>query len=151
MLRFWIREKFFSVAKYCVSPFISFEVEFEEGISKKDLSNPKTIYALPNKSVSELVALDKYTNKQNIASPIESFEETNLPRFIRLIPPKFDIGAQKIKRFLPENLPEILSLEDEKIILIPVSLYWGMHPDKQKSFFNYSNSSSFAIIKQVYI
>ena len=145
MLRFWIRDRFFSAVKYCVSPFISFEVEFEEGISKKDLSNPKTIYALPNKSVSELVALDKYTNKQNIASPIESFEETNLPRFIRLIPPKFDIGAQKIKRFLPENLPEILSLEDEKIILIPVSLYWGMHPDKQKSFFKIVFSQSWAV------
>jgi len=145
MLRFWIRKKYFSVAKYCVSPFISFEVEFEEGISKKDLSNPKTIYALPNKSVSELVALDKCTNKQNIASPIESFEETNLPRFIRLMPPKFDIGAQKIKRYLPENLPEILSLEDEKIILIPVSLYWGMHPDKQKSFFKIVFSQSWAV------
>ena len=84
MLRFWIRDRFFSAVKYCVSPFISFEVEFEEGISEKDLSNPKTIYALPNKSVSELVALDKYTNKQNIASPIESFEEVNLQRFIRL-------------------------------------------------------------------
>ena len=145
MLRFWIRDRFFSAVKYCVSPFISFEVEFEEGISEKDLSNPKTIYALPNKSVSELVALDKYTNKQNIASPIESFEETNLQRFIRLIPPKFDIGAQKIKRFLPENLPEILSLEDEKIILIPVSLYWGMHPDKQKSFFKIVFSQSWAV------
>ena len=145
MLRFWIRDRFFSAVKYCVSPFISFEVEFEEGISEKDLSNPKTIYALPNKSVSELVALDKYTNKQNIASPIESFEETNLQRFIRLIPPKFDIGAQKIKRFLPENLPQILSLEDEKIILIPVSFYWGMHPDKQKSFFKIVFSQSWAV------
>ena len=145
MLRFWIRDRFFSAVKYCVSPFISFEVEFEEGISEKDLNNPKTIYALPNKSVSELVALDKYTNKQNIASPIESFEETNLQRFIRLIPPKFDVGAQKIKRFLPENLPQILSLEDEKIILIPVSFYWGMHPDKQKSFFKIVFSQSWAV------
>ena len=145
MLRFWIRDRFFSAVKYCVSPFISFEVDFEEGISEKDLSNPKTIYALPNKSVSELVALDKYTSKQNIASPIESFEETNLQRFIRLIPPKFDVGAQKIKRFLPENLPQILSLEDEKIILIPVSFYWGMHPDKQKSFFKIVFSQSWAV------
>ena len=145
MLRFWIRDRFFSAVKYCVSPFISFEVEFEEGISEKDLSNPKTIYALPNKSVSELIALDKYTNNQNIASPIESFEETNLQRFIRLIPPKFDVGAQKIKRFLPENLPQILSLEDEKIILIPVSFYWGMHPDKQKSFFKIVFSQSWAV------
>ena len=83
MLRFWIREKFFLAVKYCVSPLIGFEVEFEEGISKEDLNNPKVIYALPNKSISELVALDKYTNKQNIASPIESFEDTNLQRFIR--------------------------------------------------------------------
>ena len=145
MLKFWMREKFFSVVKYCVSPFISFEVEFEEGISEKDLSNPKTIYALPNKSVSELVALDKYTDKQNTVSPIEGFEETNLQRFIRLIPPKFDIGTQKIKRFLPENLPEILSLDDEKIILIPVSFYWGMHPDKQKSFFKIVFSQSWTV------
>ena len=145
MLRFWIREKFFSAVKYCFSPFISFEVEFEEGISEKDLTNPKIIYALPNKSVTELVALDKYTNKQNTASPIESFEETNLQRFIRLIPPKFDIGTQKIKRFLPENLPEILSLDDEKIILIPVSFYWGMHPDKQKSFFKIVFSQSWTV------
>ena len=145
MLKFWIREKFFSVVKYCVSPFIRFEVEFEEGITEKDLTNPKTIYALPNKSVSELVALDKYTDKQNTVSPIEGFEETNLQRFIRLIPPKFDIGTQKIKRFLPENLPEILSLDDEKIILIPVSFYWGMHPDKQKSFFKIVFSQSWTV------
>ena len=145
MLKFWIREKFFSVVKYCVSPFIRFEVEFEEGISEKDLTNPKTIYALHNKSVSELVALDNYTDKQNIVSPIEGFEETNLQRFIRLIPPKFDIGTQKIKRFLPENLPEILSLDDEKIILIPVSFYWGMHPDKQKSFFKIVFSQSWTV------
>ena len=145
MLKFWIREKFFSVVKYCFSPFIRFEVEFEEGITEKDLTNPKTIYALPNKSVSELVALDKYTDKQNTVSPIESFEETNLQRFIRLIPPKFDIGTQKIKRFLPENLPEILSLDDEKIILIPVSFYWGMHPDKQKSFFKIVFSQSWTV------
>ena len=145
MLKFWIREKFFSVVKYCISPFIRFEVEFEEGISEKDLTNPKTIYALPNKSVSELVALDKYTDKQNTVSPIEGFEETNLQRFIRLIPPKFDIGTQKIKRFLPENLPEILSLDDEKIILIPVSFYWGMHPDKQKSFFKIVFSQSWTV------
>ena len=145
MLKFWIREKFFSVVKYCVSPFIRFEVEFEEGISEKDLTNPKIIYALRNKSVSELVALDKYTDKQNTVSPIEGFEETNLQRFIRLIPPKFDIGTQKIKRFLPENLPEILSLDDEKIILIPVSFYWGMHPDKQKSFFKIVFSQSWTV------
>ena len=145
MLKFWIREKFFSVVKYCVSPFIRFEVEFEEGFSEKDLTNPKTIYALPNKSVSELVALDKYTDKQNTVSPIEGFEETNLQRFIRLIPPKFDIGTQKIKRFLPENLPEILSLDDKKIILIPVSFYWGMHPDKQKSFFKIVFSQSWTV------
>ena len=145
MLKFWIREKFFSVVKYCVSPLIRFEVEFEEGITEKDLTNPKTIYALPNKSVSELVALDKYTDKQNTVSPIEGFEETNLQRFIRLIPPKFDIGTQKIKRFLPENLPEILSLDDEKIILIPVSFYWGMHPDKQKSFFKIIFSQSWTV------
>ena len=104
MLRFWFRERVFSVVKYCISPFIRFEAEFEEGISEKDLNKVKTIYALPNKSISELVALDKYTNKLNAPSPKEYFEETSLQRYIRLIPPKFNIGEQRIKRFLPQNV-----------------------------------------------
>ena len=77
MLKLWIREIFFLVVKYCVSPFIRYEVEFEEGVSERDLTNTKTIYALPNKSVSELVALDKYTDKQNTVSPIERHRYEN--------------------------------------------------------------------------
>ncbi len=145
MLRFWFRERVFSVVKYCVSPFIRFEVEFDEGISEKDLNKVKNIYALPNKSISELVALDKYTNKLNAPSPKEYFEETSLQRYICLIPPKFNIGEQKIKRFLPQNLPEILTLEDDEVILVPVSFYWGIHPDKQRSFFKIVFSQSWAV------
>ena len=145
MLRFWFRERVFSVVKYCVSPFIRFEVEFEEGISEKDLNKVKNIYALPNRSISELVALDKYTNKLNAPSPKEYFEETSLQRYICLIPPKFNIGEQKIKRFLPQNLPEILTLEDDEVILVPVSFYWGIHPDKQRSFFKIAFSQSWAV------
>ena len=145
MLRNWFKERVFSVVKYCISPFISFEVEFERGISEKDLANVKTIFALPDNSISELVALDKYANKLGIPSPIETIEGSNLLKFIYLIRPKFDINEQKIKRFLPQNLLKILNKEDNQISLVPVSFYWGMHPDKQKSFFKIVFSQSWTV------
>ncbi len=145
MLRLWISEIIFLGVKFCLTPFIKYEVEFEEGVSKELLNKSKVIYAFPEYSVSELVALDKYTNQLNIPSPVENFTPSGLKKFICLIRPRFDISEQKIKRFLPQNLPEILDLDDNDIELIPVSFYWGMHPEKQRSFFKILFSQSWTV------
>ena len=145
MLRFWFRESIFSVVKYCISPFIKFEIEFEEHISEEDLKESKTIYALPDNSISELVALDKYTSQLKISSPIETSRKTGLQKFICLIRPRFDVNDQRIKRYLPQNLYQILNSDDTEIRLIPVSFYWGMHPDKQKSFFKILFAQSWTV------
>lgn len=142
MLRFWIKESVFSVVRLLISPFIHFEVEFEEGVSEKNLGEDHIFYALPENSISELVALDKYTKKLKTASPIGRAKNSNLQNFVCLIRPAFDPAEQKVKRPLPQNLPEILNLKSENIKLLPVSFYWGMHPDKQRSLFKILFSQS---------
>ena len=43
------------------------------------------------------------------------------------------------------NQDKILNKEDNQISLVPVSFYWGMHPDKQKSFFKIVFSQSWTV------
>ena len=144
MFTFWLKEIVFLIAKYCITPFIKYEVEFEKGVSAKDLTKEKVVFALPDNSISELVALDNYTQNINSPSPRKKFLSSNAESFICLIKPRFDVKEQKVKRFLPKNLPEILQLNDDEITLMPVSFYWGMHPDKQRSFFKIIFSQSWA-------
>ena len=144
MLRFWIKESIFSGVRLCFSPFIRFEIEFEEGITEEDLQETDIFYALPENSISELVALDKYTKKLKVASPVDKAKGGNLQNFICLIRPTFDPVEQKIRRPLPQNLPEIIKLKSDSIQLVPVSFYWGNHPDKQRSLFKIIFSQSWA-------
>ena len=134
MLRFWLKERFFSLVRLLVNPLIKYEIEFEEGFTKEELIKKNPIYAIPEYSVSELIALEKFASESNVNSPLDKFKEYNLQNFISLQRPRFDISEQKVKRFPPKNLDQLLITGDEAYIL-PVSFYWGMHPDKQRSFF----------------
>ena len=54
MLRFWIKESVFSVVRLFISPFIRYELEFEEGTTEKILGEDQVFYALPENSISYL-------------------------------------------------------------------------------------------------
>mgnify|MGYP001217768456 CR=1 FL=1 len=144
MLRFWIKESVFSAVRLCTSPFIKFQVEFEDGVSEKNLHESEVFFALPENSISDLVALDKYTESLNVASPIGRSNISSLQNFICLIRPVYDPLKGKIKRPLPQNLSEIINLESENIKLLPVSFYWGKHPEKQRSIFKILFSQSWS-------
>ncbi len=144
MLRFWLKERFFSLVRLLVNPLIKYEIEFEEGFTKEELRKKKPIYAIPEYSVSELIALEKFASESNINSPLDKFKGYNFQNFISLQRPRFDISEQKVKRFSPKNLDQLLITGGEAYIL-PVSFYWGMHPDKQRSFFKILFSQSWAV------
>ena len=75
-------------------------------------------------------------NHENQApSPLDKLTSSNIERFICLKDPTYIISEQKIKRQNPENLKEILDLQKEKLLIVPVSFTWGKHPDKQQSIF----------------
>ena len=135
MLRFWISERVFTVVKFCLTPFIKCEIEFEEGISIKNLTEDNIYYALPENSLIDLAALDLYTSDTQTISPINRNKHTGLHSFICLFRPAFNPSEQKIRRKLPHNLKEILASTSQDAKFLPVSFYWGMHPEKQKSIF----------------
>ena len=83
MLRFWIKERVFSVVKYCLSPLIQFEIEFDEGVSIKNLTKPDIYYALPENSIIDLIALDIFTNSIKVTSPLGGLNKKNLQNFHR--------------------------------------------------------------------
>ena len=142
MLRFWIKERVFSVVKYCLSPLIQFEIEFDEGVSIKNLTKPDIYYALPENSIIDLIALEIFTNSIKVTSPLGELNKKNLQNFICLSRPTFDPIEQKIKRKLPENLSNIIIQKSIETAFLPVSFYWGMHPEKQKSLFKIIFSQS---------
>ena len=84
MLRFWLKERFFSLVRLLVNPLIKYEIEFEEGFTKEELIKKKPIYAIPEYSVSELIALEKFASESNVNSPLDKFKEYNLQNFISL-------------------------------------------------------------------
>ena len=142
MLRFWISERVFTVVKFCLTPFIKCEIEFEEGISIKNLTEDNIYYALPENSLIDLAALDLYTSDTQTISPINRNKHTGLHSFICLFRPAFNPSEQKIRRKLPHNLKEILASTSQDAKFLPVSFYWGMHPEKQKSIFKIIFSQS---------
>ena len=123
-------------------PFVKYEIEFEEGVSIKNLSENNIYYALPENSLIDLAALDLYTSNVQVNSPIDRNKHTGLHNFICIFRPAFNPSEQKIKRKLPHNLKEILTTSSEGAKFLPVSFYWGMHPEKQKSIFKIIFSQS---------
>ncbi len=142
MLRFWISERIFAVVRFCLSPLIKWEVEFEEGVNIKNLTEDNVYYALPENSLIDLAALDLYSSSAQINSPINKNKQTGHLNFICLFRPAFDPSKQKIRRKLPHNLREILASASTDTKFLPVSFYWGMHPEKQKSIFKIIFSQS---------
>ena len=142
MLRIWFKERVFSVVKYCLSPLIQFKIEFDEGVSIKNLTKPDIYYALPENSIIDLIALEIFTNSVKVTSPLGELNKKNLQNFVCLSRLTFDPIEQKIKRKLPENLSNIIIQKSTETTFLPVSFYWGMHPEKQKSLFKIIFSQS---------
>ena len=134
MFRVLTKNRIFIILSLCLSKIIKFEIELEN-ISKDDLKDESTVFALPVDSASDLMALAIANSYQQIHSPLDKLSNSNLERFICLKDPKYNIYEQKIKRQDSENLEAILNLRKEKLLIIPVSFIWGKHPDKQQSLF----------------
>jgi len=134
MFRVLTRNHIFKLLSLCLSKLIKFEIELEN-ISKEDLKGENTIFALPVDSAGDLMALAVANKKLKLPSPLDKLTSSSLERFICLKDPKYIVSEQRIKRQDPENLEDILDLQREKLLIVPVSFFWGKHPDKQQSLF----------------
>ncbi|MDG2061900.1 MAG: glycerol-3-phosphate 1-O-acyltransferase PlsB [SAR86 cluster bacterium] len=142
MFTFFTKKRIFWLLKMSIKPFISFEIEFNGKHDLKTLNKNSILYAFSEKSLADLIALDICLEEESLPSPLEIIQNSNLQRFTYLRPPKYNLSAQKAQRFSAYNLEAILDVKDFNPTIIPVSFYWGKHPDKQKSFFKILFSQS---------
>ena len=96
MFRVLTKNRIFIILSLCLSKIIKFEIELEN-ISKDDLKDESTVFALPVDSASDLMALAIANSYQQIHSPLDKLSNSNLERFICLKDPKYNIYEQKIK------------------------------------------------------
>ena len=111
---------------------ISSEIR-EEDLSKIKLNN-NNVYALPSKSVIDLVALNEICRLNDLPLPIDKLQDGKTKRFICLQSPRYLVSEQRFKRQKTHNLEEILKIDDD-ISIVPVSISWGNRPDKKQSLF----------------
>ena len=114
--------------KYLISSDIR-----EEDLSKIKLNN-NNVYALPSKSVIDLVALKEICRLNDLPLPIDKLQDGKTKRFICLQSPRYLVSEQRFKRQKTHNLEEILKIDDD-ISIVPVSISWGNRPDKKQSLF----------------
>jgi len=145
MLSFWFRKRIFFFLRKAIRPFVRYNIELDSSLSLKELQNSNIFFVIPEPSISDLIALDFCCSELKILSPMSPISTIQKHRFTYLRLPKFNRKEQKIKRSNAKNLEKVINLDQIKLQLIPVSFYWGKHPDKQKSFFKILFSQSWRV------
>ena len=82
------------------------------------------------------MALAAANQKLQFPSPLDKLTPSDLERFICLKDPKYIISEQKIKRQDTENLEAILDLQRDKLLIVPVSFFWGNTKETERNRMN---------------
>jgi len=98
-------------------------------------------YALPNRSFSASLVIDSETRKldlPNALDPVEIAGKRFSNRIIYLSRPEGNWFIRRAKPYLHPSVPEIIEVckthPDINIQIVPVNVFWGRSPNKEKSF-----------------
>jgi len=128
---YWLAGKVFSIwARPDIQPDAPTEL-----ITSPDA---KVCYILENGGLSDILALERAAAEHGMPSPTEAFEFCGLREYRRFVilrqmkgfwfrHPR-TTGSQRLKR-----LVEAANDGDEELLLIPVAIYWGRSPEKERS------------------
>ena len=130
---YWLAGKLFSIwARPTVQPEAPAEL-FED-------SDAEVCYVLESGGLADLLALERACAQNGLPSPTESFEYCGKrfsKRFVVLRPMTGFIfrrpspaGSQGLRK-----LVDVADTSHSDLHLIPVAIYWGRSPDKERSFF----------------
>ena len=110
------------------------------------------LYALKNKSLSDMLVLDEECRALNLPRPTEGlivgdYQERTASLF--LAEPKSAFNRKPVIQSLPEKLVgavnAVAASEDTDIQVVPVSIFWGRVPDKENSIFKLLFSDSWSV------
>lgn len=110
------------------------------------------LYALKNKSLSDLLVLDEECKSLGLPRPTEGltvggFQEKTASFF--LAEPRSALNRKPIIQSLPDKLVKTVEAVDKTpdadVQIVPVSIFWGRVPDKENSIFKLLFSDSWAV------
>ena len=141
---YWLAGKVFSVwARPAIQPDVPAELIAD--------SDAKVCYVLETGGLADLLALERAAAQHGMPSPTESFEFCGNREYKRFVvlrrmrgfwytrPRK--TGSQRLKR-----LVEAASNGDEDLLLVPVAIYWGRSPEKERSLLKILFSENWDVI-----
>jgi len=130
---YWLAGKLFSVwARPTVRP--------ESPVKLTTASDAPVCYVLEGGGLADLLALERACEDHGLPSPNEAFEYCG-KRFSHryvVLRPRRGVIFRRRSPTAPKPLREIVYAakdHDEDLLLIPVAIYWGRSPDKERSLF----------------
>ena len=141
---YWLAGKVFSVwARPAIQPELPAELI-------KDTDAP-VCYVLESGGLADLLALERACAKHELPSPTESFEccgERISRRYVVLRPSEGFL----VRRPSPGGSLRLRHLVDaahgneQELLLIPVAIYWGRSPDKERSFLKLAFTENWDVV-----
>lgn len=141
---FWLAGKVFSIwARPAIQPETPTEL-LSDG-------NAEVCYVLENGGLADVLALERAAAMHGMPSPTQSFEfcgNRESRRYIILRRMKgfwyrrpVKTGSQRLKRLI-----EAAENGDQDLLLIPVAIYWGRSPEKERSLLKLLFSENWDVI-----
>jgi glycerol-3-phosphate O-acyltransferase len=117
-----------------------------------DLEQP-IFYALPQRSYSASLVLDAETRKFNLPTAMEPVEIAGVQfksRIVFLSRPEGSWVRRRFRPYLNSSVPDMLKVceqnPDINVQIVPVNVFWGREPNKEKSFLKIWLGDSWAVI-----
>jgi glycerol-3-phosphate O-acyltransferase len=100
----------------------------------------RVVYALEKRSVVDLAVLEHVCSERGVQDPQRPFGADGLlPNSLLFLERRTGFFGQRIDRRMPEALRALTTAAAEDIAfdadLVPVSLFWGRSPDRERSWF----------------
>ena len=144
---YWLAGKVFGLwARPSIQPEAPAEL-----ISDNDAT---VCYVLENGGLSDVLALERVCAAHGLPSPNEPFEfcgKRFSHRYVILRP----LQGFIFRRRAPEGSRELRRLvrkgirHEQELLLVPVAIYWGRSPDKERSFFKLLFSENWDVVGRI--
>ena len=141
---YWLAGKVFSVwARPAIQPEQPAELIAD--------SDAPVCYVLESGGLADLLALERACAKHDLPSPTESFDccgQRISRRYVVLRPSE----GLLVRRPSPggslrlRHLVDAAHGHDKELLLIPVAIYWGRSPDKERSFFKLAFTENWDVV-----
>ncbi len=144
---YWLAGKIFSIwARPAVLP--------EDPRELRNPADAEVVYVLETGGLADLLALERICQQRGLPSPTSSFDYAGLREKRRLVVLRRKNGSL-IGRSASRGSPRLRRLVEaaggtgDELLLIPVAIYWGRSPDKERSLFKLFFSENWEVAGRV--